>query len=249
MSSSAHHEQFTVRSYEVSPNSLLRPVTLVRMLQETAWKHASLLGKGYADREGGELFWVLSRLRMRLDSLPQWGEQITVRTEPIGVEKLFALREFAVLDAQGQPLARALTGWLLVDSERGRPVRPGRLLADIPLGTPHYQTELSALPGPQEDANRSAVQPVRPHDIDQYGHVNNASYLEWVLDAVDGASPDAPGVLAPPVELSVNFIKETLPGDSYQVRWAGTAAGQTSAEVVRDPDGEPLCRIHIRSLR
>jgi hypothetical protein len=60
-----HREEVLVRSYEIDPDGRLRPVVLLRMLQEAAWQHASLLGKGFHQRAEGELFWVLSRLRLQ----------------------------------------------------------------------------------------------------------------------------------------------------------------------------------------
>jgi acyl-ACP thioesterase len=215
------------------------------MLQETAWQHASMLGKGYADREAGELFWVLSRLRMQLDALPCWGDEFAIRTQPIGVERLFALREFEIVDADTTPIGRVMTAWLLVDAGRGRPVRPEKRLADIPLGEPEYAADMTALPGPEAgDAESGSASSqsvttltVQPHDIDQYNHVNNASYLEWVMDALGSTQAGA-------ATIDIDFIKETVLGEQVSVRLLRNGS-QTLSEIRRVPAEEPVARIRL----
>ena len=241
-----HVERFLVRSYEVEPDGRLRIVVLLRMLQEAAWQHASLLGKGFTQREEGELFWVLSRLRLSMRRYPRWGERFTVRTFPVGTQKLLALREFVLLDEAEELLGRASSGWLVVDGGRGRPIRPERVVADIVTSPPEYDGDLArepTLPGPADPAGSVRTvgpSPVRYHDIDQYRHVNNAAYLEWVLDALDPTRPleNEAG------ELALDFLKETLLDDAYTVRLVADATTDRF-EVVQASSGEPAARGHL----
>jgi len=178
-------ERFRIRSYEVEPDGRLRLVVLGRMLQEAAWQHAQMLGKGFAERESGALFWVLSRLRLRMDRYPRWGDEFTVRTWPVGTEKLLAVREFALLDGD-RVLGRATSGWLVVDGTSGRPVRPQKLVADLPVTPTEFNGDLARLPD-LSDAIPQDPRIVQYHDIDQYRHANNTAYLEWMIDAVAAA--------------------------------------------------------------
>jgi acyl-ACP thioesterase len=70
--------------------------------------------------------------------------------------------------------------------------------------------------------------------------VNNAAYLEWVLDALDPKRPleNEAG------ELALDFLKETLLDDSYTVRLAGEATTDRF-EVVQGSSGEPAARGHL----
>ena len=243
-----HHEHFLVRSYEVEPDGRLRLVVLLRMLQEAAWQHANLLGKGFHHRQEGALFWVLSRLRLRMNRYPRWGDQLTIRTFPVGTQKLFALREFSLHADDGTLLGRASSAWLVVDASRGRPIRPQPVVADIVTTESEFSADLERIPAFENDADTASPPdpypgradlasaaaprpgaavatagpvPVRYHDIDQYRHVNNAAYLEWVLDALDPARPMGSVV----TELALDFLKETVLEDAYQVRLR--AAGAT----------------------
>ncbi|MFW6262299.1 MAG: acyl-[acyl-carrier-protein] thioesterase [Spirochaetota bacterium] len=243
-SAERHLERFLVRSYEVEPDGRLRIVELLRMLQEAAWQHASLLGKGFTRREEGELFWVLSRLRLTMERYPRWGDRFTIRTFPVGTQRLFALREFVLLDEADSITGRASSAWLVVDGGRGRPIRPERVVADIVTSPSEYGGDLEReppLPGAADPPTRAVgPSPVRYHDIDQYRHVNNAAYLEWVLDALDPERPLSGEVC----ELALDFLKETLLDDAYTVWLAGDATTDRF-EVVQASSGEPAARGHL----
>ncbi|TVQ26009.1 MAG: hypothetical protein EA382_06165 [Spirochaetaceae bacterium] len=244
-------ERYRVRSYEVEPDASLRLVSLVRMLQEVAWQHASLLGKGFAEREDGAYFWVLSRLRLRIDRYPRWGDEIVIRTYPVGTEKLLALREFEIVDElDGAPavIGRATTAWLIVDGGSGRPVRPAPIVSDLQLTPSRYDARPGfGLERVDEHTGHSAQLDgpyrVRHRDIDQYGHVNNASYLEWMVDAMSDHD-----VWQPPSDLAVDFLSETLPGDSYVVSVTAATGSDDSVytEVRRVSDDRVAVRARLR---
>ncbi|HKJ86448.1 MAG TPA: acyl-ACP thioesterase domain-containing protein [Spirochaetia bacterium] len=228
-----YHEEFSVRSYEVEPDGRLRVVVLLRMLQEAAWQHANLLGKGFNQREAGELFWVLSRLRLTVDRYPRWGERFTVRTFPVGTEKILAVREFTLLDSDDVPIGRASSGWLVVDGSKGRPLRPEQIVADIVTTQSEYEGDLSRVEPLAPEAEARGPFPVRYHDIDQYRHVNNAAYVEWVLDAIAAERP----VDRPLCGLAIDFLKETLLEDEYFI-----ALESDLFEVRRAHDDTPTAR-------
>lgn len=240
-----HREEFRVRSYEVEPDGRLRVVVLLRMMQEAAWQHANMLGRGFSQRQEGEMFWVLSRLRLTVDRYPRWGERLAIRTFPVGTEKLFALREFALHGESDEIVGRAASGWLIVDGGRGRPVRPQAIVEDIVLSEREHRVGLDRIDPPADESREEGPFRVRYHDIDQYRHVNNAAYLEWVLDALD---PDR--VMSMEVEeLGLDFLKETLLDDTYRVRIRSERADDIPIdrfEIIRSSDGEACVRGFVR---
>lgn len=242
-----HREPFLVRSYEVEPDGRLRLVALLRMLQEAAWQHADLLGKGFHRREEGALFWVLSRLRLRVDRYPRWGDRFTIRTYPVGTERLFAIREFALLDDADRVIGRATSGWLVVDGGRGRPIRPQQLVADLTTTPSEFDGDLKRVPAlpeaadPAADGVRSGGPfPVYYHDIDQYRHVNNAAYLEWILDSIDPSRTMTSEVAA----LEIDFLKETVLDDEWSMRILPDGATD-AVEVLRGARLEPAARARL----
>jgi acyl-ACP thioesterase len=235
-----HCEEFLVRSYEVEPDGRLRLVVLLRMLQEAAWQHASRLGKGFHHRDEGTLFWVLSRLRLTMNRYPRWGELFTVRTFPVGTQRMLAVREFALVGGDGETIGRASSGWLIVDGGKGRPLRPEPVVADIVPSPSEYEGDLERVDPLDRTSRASAPSRVRYHDIDQYRHVNNASYLEWVTDAIAADRPTERVAR----RLAIDFLKETLLDDAYRIVLE-TDRDTDRFEVRRDVDGEPTARGYL----
>jgi acyl-ACP thioesterase len=223
-------ERYHVRSYEVEPDGRLRVVVLARMLQETTWEHAIRLGWGLVERGEGKLFWVLSRLRIHMKRYPAWGDDFTVRTWPVGTENILAVRDFLVLDGADSVIGTVTTGWLIVDGTSGRPLRPQQLVGGVQVSPSRHDGDLSRVPSFDGGAVTD-VRDVRYHDIDQYRHVNNTAYLEWLIDAV-ATDADLPEI----ERLDIDFMKETLLGDSYQVRQLRTE-NTTLCEVIRPDAG------------
>ena len=232
-----HSDDYLVRSYEVEQGGELRAVVLLRMLQETAWNHANRLGKGFSERAEGQLFWVLSRLRVQLASYPRWGETLTIRTFPVGTERLLAIREF-VIERGGDVLGRAWSGWLVVDGGGGRPVRPQSLIADIKTTPSQFEGATGKLAAPGDDALTIGQGVALHHDIDQYRHVNNASYLEWAMDAYarDESFPDP----ALPGEIALDFLRETTHLKPFSV--IGDRADESHRFEIRHKDGTAAVR-------
>jgi acyl-ACP thioesterase len=215
------------------------------MLQETAWQHARLLGKGFVERAEGSVFWVLSRLRIELSDLPKWGEEFEIQTQPVGVEKLFAIREFVMRRiSDGETFGVAKSGWLVVDGGRGRPLRPQKLLEDIELEPSVVEADLTGIEAPASGAGSDLLIQTEPraaqhHDIDQYNHVNNAAYLEWVIDALPENLRGGRQT-----RLDLDFLKETVLGDRFAVL-IEQQPNRVNCQVQSVPEGEPLCRIRL----
>jgi medium-chain acyl-[acyl-carrier-protein] hydrolase len=198
-------EKFRVRSYECSPDGKLSIVSLANYLQEIAGNHARELGLALG--QIGRLTWVLHRLRIDTLSRPDWGSDAEIKTWPSGHDGLSANREFFVYDGSGELCARATSQWLLLDLDRRRPVRlPAEVTElrppdlELPLGKAQRLVE-----PPKNELFRVTV---RTSDLDMNGHVNNARYVAWMMDA---ANPDA-------TSIDVQFKSEALLGDVVLVR-------------------------------
>jgi len=245
-------EHFRVRSYEVDPDGQLRIVVLARMLQEAAAHHAQLLGKDFEERESGALFWVISRLRFRIDRYPRRGDEFKIRTWPVGTMRLLAIREFAMLDESGV-MGQVSSAWLAVDGSSGRPVRPETIVGDWHVTPSEFESDLSRL-SPLGEMEAGDPRTVQYHDIDQNRHVNNTAYLEWMIDAVAarrrtlrggfGDSTMSAIEIGPIHELSIDFMKELTVGEEYCCRVAD-GDGVTECDIIRAADAEPICRARM----
>ena len=202
-------EQVRIRAADVTPDGTASVLSLVTYFQEAAGRHAAALGVSMEDLLAAGRAWVLARFRMEVARLPRWADEIRIETWPSGLDRVFATREFVVRDAEG-PIAQGTSAWLVIDSERRRPVRPPSALHDIelpdrpaPLATP-----LDDLPAPAH-IDRARTFDVRYHDLDLNRHVNNVRYLEWALETLPPAVLDERRCTA----VALQFEAETTLGD------------------------------------
>jgi len=178
-------ETFAVRSFDVDRDGDLTPMALFCWLLEAAGRHARALGWGIQELQREGQTWMLSRCLMEVRHLPRWGDTVTVRTWPSGIERLFALRELRLLDGQGETLARATSAWLLLQADTRRPLRPPPELVALAEATPGRGDELpwESLPELEHAATAGVFRP-RSFDLDINGHVTAASLLRWVLESL-----------------------------------------------------------------
>jgi acyl-CoA thioester hydrolase len=101
---------------------------------------------------------------------------------------------------------------------------------------------------------------VQPEDIDAYGHVNNAVYLNWLDRAAwsHSASLGVPleqclalrrGMAAQRIE--IDYLRAAVRGDRIRAAtWIVSADGRLRAErcfqIVRLPDGTTLARARVQ---
>lgn len=178
-------ENFTVASYDSGPDGYATPGGLMRILQECACRHAAILGRGFDNLHPQGLMWVLSRMRLDIREMPQWCDEISIRTWPSGVDRIFFYREFVITDINGNILLTADSAWSVVDFAKGRVCRVN-VFPDLDLVDPEQVFEnrpdkiqlVDELePGPAFKAKYL--------DLDMNRHVNNVRSVEWLLEYFD----------------------------------------------------------------
>ena len=180
--------ELTVLPSDASCHGELKLHGLLNHLQDTASLAATgleggptqVLARGYA--------WVLLRYEVELlRRLPAMDERFVVTTFHDMNHGYRTLRVFQVETPSGVPLVWAKTSWLLLDLAAGRPVRPAAHLPEfLSRDTEPIDPDFRDIPdpsGPDAGEVHETVYPVRFHDLDANGHVNNAVYFEWIFEA------------------------------------------------------------------
>ena len=150
-------ERYLVRHHQAGADGLLRIAPLFDFMQDAAALHADELGCGLDFLHRNRMLWVLSRIRVAIDRMPEIGETLRVLTYPTGTERLFALRQFTITDANGGALARATSCWLVLKAESYHPLRPESALErPLPLNEalPRHFSGLAKLPEVERDVMR-----------------------------------------------------------------------------------------------
>src|SRR5574344_859456 len=105
--------------------SRLRLSSLFEFLEETAIVDAEQNGFGiWKMRELGYTY-AISRMKLRVNHVPRWGETLTVRTwtKNFFAHKV-AIKDYSVFDGSGKAIAQATSSWLLVNLRTGRSEDP-----------------------------------------------------------------------------------------------------------------------------
>jgi medium-chain acyl-[acyl-carrier-protein] hydrolase len=217
-----YQEDVHVRANECDFQGSWKISYIFQALTEIAGDHAAHLGYTREDLLKNNRAWVLSRMKVCLESRPGPEASITIRTWPSGIEqKIFFRRDFELFDASGARLGAAASYWLLVDLNARRFVLPHTLGSTLPpneglFGIPQTLEKIN----PRQDLpERFSITPAYSA-VDMLGHVNNARYIEWIMDCI----PMAEHRTRRPHSLQINYSSEVLPGQPISIH-----AGQDEA--------------------
>jgi medium-chain acyl-[acyl-carrier-protein] hydrolase len=177
-------ETFNVKTYECWPDGNIKIACLMQYLQEVAARHAEQLGFGIDRLNKINSYWILSNIKIQIDKLPEWNDEITVKTWPSGHNRLIATREFVGRNQNKGELFRASSQWMILDKKSNRPKNLFRLDLELPeIGHKVLSEELPRLE-PQGDYSEIDRIIVPYSSIDLNGHVNNTEYVRWGVDAL-----------------------------------------------------------------
>jgi len=172
-----------VRSYEVNATGCFSMQAICNHLQDIAWEHAGRLGFGYEQLARKDLFWVLSRLKIEIIKYPAWNDKVILKTWPRGSEKLFAYRDYAIEDKNGNLLIGATSAWLILDRVKHRP-QPSGFLSNVPSFSESRvrENDLKKLPAVENDKKNRFIKVLFSH-LDMNQHMNYGRYIQWIMDS------------------------------------------------------------------
>lgn len=167
-----------IRYSELAENGCLSLDGLINYMQDCASFESEELGVGMEHLYQKNRTWVLNFWQIVIQRYPKMGEKITIGTQAYGCEKMFGYRNFMLIDAQGEYIAKANSVWILMDQQKGRPVivKPEEAAVygtaePIPMD---YAPRKIAIPEGGVPQNSFCVQ---EYHLDTNHHVNNGQYV------------------------------------------------------------------------
>ena len=161
----------------------LRSSVLARILQDAAIIHAESLGVGRNVGLEKNALWVVTRLAMDIQRLPNWGETVVLRTWPGETRHGLFPRYFEMTTDSGEELLKASTIWLLMHAADRRMLDPKTIGMEVSGMNREGQLPIPArrVPFPAE-MTAETVRRVQYSETDVNGHMNNTRYLDWADD-------------------------------------------------------------------
>ena len=181
----AFQNDYKIRYSELDCNLTLKPAALLQLLQDIASENAESLGFGYSFISKKKLAWFLLKLHIEFNEYPQG--DISIRTEPRGYNRLFALRDFEIVD-KNTILGEATTTWGLIDLKTKSMSNISEILADNPKMKPFEKRDNDLKYNKINTIQRIDAEKlfeIRYDDVDVNQHVNNSNFLVWALEVLD----------------------------------------------------------------
>jgi len=238
-------EDYQIRSYEVDCRNRLSILSMFSFMQEAASKHAAALGVSIHQLLSENYTWLLSRLKIQITAYPGWNDPIQIKTWPSGTQQLFALRDFAMIDADNQTIAAAVSAWLVIDLQKRRPVRITPFVERLkPIEGSHILNDrLDKLPAFKSPVHEKRFG-VRHSDLDINQHANNVKFVEWVVESTPAKILNTRALS----ELEINFMAEAYYEDQIHAFCSPQDSDhfQFHHSLVRKQDGRELARAMTR---
>ncbi len=177
-------ENIHIRYSDSECNNRLKPFSLLNFFQDLAAESAERLGFGYSVIYPQHLMWVLLKYRIEFADYPTHVNQLTIKTEPRGYNRMFAYRNFEIY-ADGKLCGKASSVWALVNSKTMDIANVGQILAGnenmIKFVPQEADLKFSKIP-PLTKADYEETFKVRYNDIDVNMHANNGNYIVWAIE-------------------------------------------------------------------
>ncbi|GEM_PF-551070 len=195
--------------------------------------------------------WILYQWNIKITEPKQYARNIHIDTITETLKDMYVHRYFRITGDNGKIIGWASAVWVVIDTEKRRVIRiPDdlkKLLDSVEKGadlTPFKEnTDDKPLRFRLGDDTPEIKFDVLYSDIDMNGHVTNAVYGRWALEAVNSLDEDLL-MTHYPEEFTCVYKKEKKPGGSVTVKLA-TENNETKMEVL-DEDGTLLNLIRIR---
>ncbi len=210
-------QDICIPCYQTDGTLQLKPAAFMDLAQEIAYWAAEELGFGYDTLHVHHTAWVLSRIHIHFNEAPKWRDAVKLYTWHKGSAGLFYMRDFDLLDSEGNHQVTATSSWVVIDEQSRRLVRPEDLGELLSVG--YKVDDAIEEPCPKVmlpkgmDPVLAGEHTVAFSDIDLVGHTNNARYMVWAMDALPLELVQGKCVK----DAYVNFSKETTAGTQVQL--------------------------------
>jgi acyl-ACP thioesterase len=233
--------EFHICGYDVDHNCYITISKLLSMMHETAWSHVTYLKRGWKELQEEGLFWALAKLHLKIRKLPKWNDKIRIETWAKERESIMFLRDYEVFDENGELLCCAISEWMLVDYRLNKIVRLEKLNTHLeyPKDRMAFEGRVPRLPRTELPEN-PVYETAALSDLDMNRHVNNASYVRWVIDRFSYDFYNQHQIN----EVVINYMNQLKQGDKYSISMQETDPQHFNATLYAE-EGKEVCKVLV----
>ena len=215
--------EYNIHYYEVDIHKRALITSIMNYLGDMAMYQSEKLNVGIEYLKENRLAWVLYKWDITMESYPLLNESVKMKTYAYSFNKFYAYRKYEIIDAQGNKIGYADSVWILINTDRRRPIRITKDMYEVYGIDQDNNTPINIenIPSITTVDSEKSFQ-VRYSDIDTNMHVNNVKYAAWALETV----PKDIVLDHKLTNIKVTYIKETTYGETIKV----------STEMIREED-------------
>ena len=219
-------------------------------LLNAAGNHSQKRGWGISALNENQHTWVLSRLSIEMTEMPRNYQHCQVSTWVESVMKLFTTRNFAIKDAEGNPMGYARSVWAMIDTETRRPCDLVTLYdGDLLNYVVSDEENVCPIEGHGRfrfrDAQLVHTLTTCYSDIDINGHVNSIKYIEHILNLFSRQQMER-GIK----RFEIAYKAESYMGDTLSFYVQPVDDNEIDVEVRKniseDSNGDVVCQAKVR---
>lgn len=237
-------KEYEITAFHLDCFGRAKPSVLLHFAQEAAGDHCLELAADWDTLAQRHMFWAVTRQKLQITRLPQLGERITVETWPMPTTKVAYPRSTVAYDAQGNEVFRAISLWVLMNTDTRAMILPGKSGLEIIGALRGNELAVPSSLHPQL-LEHSSRRRVAYGDLDRNGHMNNARYMDWVDDLLpSGFHKDHPVR-----EITICYHAEAIEGQDLTLNYMVCADGELRVDGLRDKENTPVQQERIFSAK
>ena len=176
--------KFYVGLREIGKDNLLSNKGILAALEDAGCKHSEMAGIGITNINITKKSWVIISWKVQVFSRPEFNTEITVQTWSRKIDKLYAYRDFKVIDNNGNLVAIGTSKWVLLDYDTGKIIK---LTEDV---SKDFTIEDNSVFEEEDEINLNFEYEIKnrmcykitKNLIDLNHHLNNINYLDLATE-------------------------------------------------------------------
>ncbi len=176
-------KKITIASFDVFPNSTVKPSALQQYMQQFGREDCDALGCTYIDMRNVNMVFVMTKMGITFNKPVFAYDELTVRTYNNCISGITFVREFEFY-RDGEEVIHATTQWVIVKYDNRSIVRP----REFPFAIPEHNIDCNTISLPRalntENLAPAGERVVRLSDLDENDHLNNCVYSSIALDVL-----------------------------------------------------------------
>lgn len=205
-------QTYELRYSEMTNRGEISPVSILLLLEEAAADHCHSIGYSLYDLKQNNKGWVLLSGLTQMYRYPNYKEKITIRTWMSSHSDIRGFRENIIYDEAGIIIGKSKSQWVFFDTLTRR---PSRIYPEIQCQWINsegicMEHDLCQKIEPIHSSLNCKEFDVHKFDIDNYNHVNNLRYFQWLIESLPESLIDNYDLFS----IDGRFISEAKLGDT-----------------------------------